>query len=609
MNFKDKKHRNPSGKSVLFKAIISKNTLKYFPSTSFHVIISLLEFMRGVKPMIGNKKLLPIGQDDFRIIRESEKESYYVDKTLMVKDFLDLGFYVTLITRPRRFGKTLNMTMMRDFFDIEQQSDEIFKDLAIMDTEYGKRINTRPVVFLSFKGCTGKTVEDVEAAVAEEIFSEYKKHSKYLSGVDQEDVAYRRFFQTFKILDCTDGEEKERSKKIQNNITFLTRSLVYLTEALHTFYQIRPIVLIDEYDAPIIEAHQLGFREAFTSFYASLLTNTLKGNPHVGQALLTGIQRVAKESIFSKLNNPVVCTVLSEQYAPYFGLTEKETSTLLEHYDLVLNDEVKAYYDGYSFAGIDIYNPWSILNYANEKILKPYWLKTSTNALIKESVLAANRLFHRKFEKLIECGEAKVNANLEASFAELPQMSTLWGLFVNAGYLTVTHVDYQLKSFTVRIPNEEIVDEFREIVCAHTRLPSELLNSMLSALTQGEIEEFFEIYEQLVLESTSYHDSKENAYHMLFLGMVIHLRDLYDITSNIESGHGRSDIILKSKRASHPHLVIEFKQGEDVEKLKHEALTQIKKNKYYTGLTGDILLIGLAHEKKRCELVHELLTV
>ena len=555
---------------------------------------------------------LAIGIDDFREIRE--QGYYYVDKTLMINDFLTNKNKVALITRPRRFGKTLNMTMIRDYFDIEQESEAIFKGLTIMETEYAKQINTAPVVFLSFKGCTGKTVEDLETAAAEEIRSEYVRHESVFEGIDKKDKRYSRYFKMLEILEDAQDESIEknnhkRNEHIQNNITFLARSLLYLTEALHTFYNIRPIVLIDEYDALIIEAHRRGFREDFTDFYASFLTNALKGNPHLGQALLTGIQRVAKESIFSKLNNPVVCTVLSKQYASYFGLTEEETSSLLDHYDLQLNDEVKAYYDGYCFAGIDIYNPWSILSYANEQILKPYWLKTSTNALITESVLEANHTFHREFEKLIEHGKAEVILNLEASFSELPRADTLWGLFVNAGYLTVIDVDYELGLFTVRVPNKEIVSEFKGIVSAHAKLSSDLLLRMLVALTKGEVDDFFEVYQQLVLESTSYHDSKENAYHMLFLGMVIHLRDLYNITSNIESGHGRSDIILSSKRPSHPHLIIEFKQGEDVEKLKHKALDQIKENKYYAGLAGDILLIGLAHHGKRCELVHEMLTV
>ena len=284
-------------------------------------------------------------------------------------------------------------------------------------------------------------------------------------------------------------------------------------------------------------------------------------------------------------------------------------SQILKHYDLDLNEEVKKRYNGYYFSGIDIYNPWSILSYANKKKLQNYWLKTSTNALVKESVLAADWDFHRTFERLIRDGEVEVTLNLEASFAELPRTDTLWGLFVNAGYLTVIHEDYELNSFVVRIPNEEIKTEFQEIVGAYTKLSSQLLKEMLIALTRGQMDDFMAIYEKLVIQSTSYHDAKENAYHMLMLGMLMNLRDLYKITSNIESGHGRSDIIMESKNAKRPHIVIEFKQGKDVQKLKHEALDQIRDKKYYTGLIGDVLCIGLAHDKHICQLVHETITV
>jgi len=554
------------------------------------------------------EKVLPVGKDDFREIRESKIDYYYVDKTLMIQDFIRFGSEVTLITRPRRFGKTLNMTMLRDFFDITGDSRQIFEGLEIMNTAYATEINSIPVVSLSLKECTGKTVEDLESSLAEEVFKEYKKYGKILANVDKEDTSYSRFFKVFEVLK-SDLKDEKRNQHIQDNLMYVERSLVYLTEALHTFYGVRPIVLIDEYDNPIIEAHQRGFRSDFTSFYGTFLTATLKGNPHLHQAMLTGIQRVAKESIFSKLNHLAVYTVLDEKYANCFGLTTDETSVLLNYYDLELNDAVKARYDGYVFGGIEIYNPWSILGYANEKVLKNYWLKTSTNALVKESVLAANNSFHRAFEKLIELGEVEVTLNLEASFAELPRTDTLWGLFVNAGYLTVTDVDYELNTFVVRIPNREIKTEFQEIVSAYTKLSSQLLKDMLLALTRGQMEEFMAIYEKLVLESTSYYDAKENAYHMLMLGMVMNLRELYDITSNIESGHGRSDLIMESKDVKRPHIVIEFKQGEDLEKLKYAALAQIKEQEYYAGLNGDVLCVGIAHHKKRCQLVHEQITM
>jgi len=543
------------------------------------------------------KKILPIGEDDFRLIRENQQATYYVDKSLLIRDFISYGNKVTLITRPRRFGKTLNMTMLRDFFDITADSRKIFEGLSIMETEYAEKINTVPVVSFSLKGCTGKTSESLQKAIAVKVLKEYVKYAIIFKDVDPENYSYSLYFRTL---------EKLKNEQIDED---LKNSLDYLVEALHAFYGVRPILLIDEYDDPIINAHQGGFREEFSDFYSTFLTMVLKGNPHLGQAMLTGIQRVAKESIFSKLNNIVVYNVLDDQYANYFGFTQDETSQLLQHYDLELNNDVKARYDGYLFGEIEIYNPWSILSYANKRKLQNYWLKTSTNALIKESVLEADHDFHRTFEKLIKNGEVEVTLNLEASFSELPRTDTLWGLFVNAGYLTVIHADYDLNTFVVRIPNQEIKTEFQEIVSAYIKLSSQLLKDMLLALTRSQMVEFMTIYEKLVLESTSYYDVKENAYQMLMLGMIMNLRDIYKITSNIESGHGRSDIRMESRDKKRPHIIIEFKQGEDVEKLKVEALAQIKQRKYYTGLVGEVLCIGLAHNKKECQLAHAQITV
>jgi len=377
-----------------------------------------------------SKLILPIGLDDFRKLREHELGCYYVDKSLMIKDFIQYGNFVTLITRPRRFGKTLNMTMIRDFFDITQDSHEIFAGLAIMDTPYVSKMNSAPVISLSLKGCTGNSVDKLQNSIANEVRKEYLKYQDILKDVDRTKFAYEIYFSTLESL---------KNKSIAE--TELKYSLAYLLEALYTFYGVNPILLIDEYDNPIIEAHQKGFRREFTSFYASFLTHALKGNPYLGQALLTGIQCVVKESIYSKLNNIIVYNVLDSHYSPYFGLTADETMKLLEYYHLELTEAVKKRYDGYLFGGIEMFNPWSILSYANEKVLKNYWLKTSTNALIKESVLEANKQFHRSFERLIKSGQVNVTLNLEASFAELPQNDTLWGLFVNAGYLTVTNAD------------------------------------------------------------------------------------------------------------------------------------------------------------------------
>ena len=557
------------------------------------------------------RKVLPIGKSDFRKIRESETDNYYVDKTLMIRDFIESDKEVSLITRPRRFGKTLNMTMIRDFFDITEESCSIFEGLDIMNTEYKTSMNSRPVVFLTLKGCTGENVSELVMSVAKVLLKSYLKYEKIFSTkVDAKSNDYFGFYRIFSMLkELAVEREFDAELEIKNlyrmDETLFKIGLQELLKAIYSFYKIRPILIIDEYDNPIIEAHQGEFRKKFTNIYGSFLTNALKDNPDLHQAILTGIQRVAKESIFSKLNNAVVYTVIDKKYASYFGLTTDETQTMLEYYDLSLNKDVTNHYDGYVFGGVEIYNPWSVLNYADKREIQNYWVQTSTNALIHESIEVAAYDFFYEFERLITGEVVNVGLNLSASFIELAETETLWGLFVNAGYLTVTEIDYILNDFLIRIPNKEIVTEFKRLVATYTKLSSQMMQRMFMALMKKQMDEFLKIYQQLVLESTSYYDNKENAYHMLFLGMVMNLRDIYEIHSNIEMGNGRTDIVMRSKSNERPHIVIEFKQGKNVDELKLDALAQIHEKQYYGGLTGQIMCLGVAHDKKRVGMIHE----
>jgi len=568
------------------------------------------------------KKVLPIGRDSFRDVRTGRKENYYVDKTLMIKEFLDYNNVVSLITRPRRFGKTLNMTMLRDFFDIEQDSVDIFAGLNIMETEYADQINTRPVIFLTLKNCSGSNIGEMCIALAKAIRNDYLKYNGIFSKkIDKDDDDYFAFYKTYEMLkevceEQTIDEAGVLQKIYKVDRTLLKSSLSELIKSVCAFYNKKPLLLIDEYDQPLIKAHEMGYREEFSkNVYAPFLGNALKGNDYLEQALLTGIQRIAKESIFSEVNNFVVYTVLDNDYATYFGLETDETRELLEYYDLELNEEVTSYYDGYSIADADVYNPWSIISYAHKKRLQSYWVNTSTNGLIKEAIPKANEGFHIDFERLILDKEVRVASNLETSFVELATPQTLWGLLISAGYLTVTKV-YRSGATRVRIPNEEVKKEFREIVSAYTRVQVNQLEDLFNALFDQEMEEFLRLYQALVYNYVSYHDVKdgeksnskylENSYHMLFLGMSISVSGLYEITSNLEAGHGRGDIMMKSLQPDlRPHIVVELKEGENVEKLKQVALDQIFAKKYYVKLEGRVLCIGLAHSMKECELVYQ----
>ena len=411
----------------------------------------------GVK--MSNQMSIPAGIDDFREARE--KSQYYIDKTLMIQDFLSYQDYVSLITRPRRFGKTMNMTMMRDFFDISQKSEDIFSGLAIMETEYASQLNSRPVIFLSFKGCSGANLEELKVSLAFAIKDEFIKFEKIMidsKKVDLESNDYYEFYHLCKTFNWLVAKEE---KDIRIADITIKRSLLVLTRVLRIFYDQKPLVLIDDYDQPIINATINGFLKAFSSnVYANFLGEALKGNNCIHQALLTGVQPVIDDSF----NNLSFHTVADDEYANCFGFTVDETERALADHGMILNEEVKSFYDGYCIGGYDIYNPWSIHKYLAVGNLAPYWADASISAPIGRIILTANHEFQEDFEELIRDGEIESFARLKTSFYDLETPSIiLWDLLVNFGYLTIESAlgggDY-----IVRIPNQEVKMELRKFL-------------------------------------------------------------------------------------------------------------------------------------------------
>lgn len=545
---------------------------------------------------MGVKRILPIGNDDFRKLRENG--SYYVDKTLMIKDFIEMKDEVTLIARPRRFGKTLNMTMLKEFFDIEKDSRDIFNGLAIMDTEYADQINSRPVIYFTFKNSKGTTVEELTAQLKLAMQEQYGYYEeKFRDKLNKNSFSTKKFYESYDLL------MNQKSTHI-----YLSGVLLDLTRVVYEFYHIRPILLIDEYDQPIMSSYEYGYHNQLGPFFANLYGSAMKGNSSLGQALITGVQRVAKESIFSQFNNARVYTVMHKQYASYFGLTVGETEKLLTDYGLILDENVRMKYDGYRFGGVEIYNPWSVLNYADIGSLDNYWINTSSNFLVKQALRTADKRFWEDFDQLASGKEISVWLTLETSYIERDSNYSLWGLLVNSGYLTaLKRIDSN--TAVVKIPNDEVMSEFQVLIAEISGVDGMDLQQMLSCLINKDMKRFFELYQDIVISCTSYMDAKENAYHMLFLGMCITLRGTYKVTSNIEAGFGRSDITLEALMPAHSHVIIEFKQGEDLERLREEALQQIIDNQYYTGLSGEVLCVGLAHDKKRCSMVHKIIQI
>ena len=536
------------------------------------------------------KKAIPIGVSDYERLRK--EDYYFVDKSMMIQEFLRRKSIVTLITRPRRFGKTINMSMMAEFFDVTKDAKEIFKDTAIMKSEHASAMNQYPTVFLSFANAKGSKRTIVQT-IQQVLLELYHKHQQVFADLDEyEQPILRQIKASLFALDKPD-------------LDGLEGALSFLMARLEKHHGRKVMVFIDEYDTPFIEAHVNGFYDEVRSGLSSLLHNALKASTSLQHAMLTGIQRVAKENIFSDLNNLVVCTVKDQEYAQYFGFTEAETKAVLEYYGLKLDEEVKAMYNGYRFGDEEIYNPWSVLNYASRRALEPYWVNTSSNKMIRKAMEGRDLTFARGYEKLIETGRLETLVRMETSFFEVSSTDSLWGLFVNAGYLTIERVISHLDGlYVLRIPDQEVQREFQELTACYLNVEDTQLGKLFIALKWNRKEEFIDNYRDMLLTLPSYHDLKdENSYHVLFLGMCAWLSNEYDIISNREEGKGRCDIILKAKKESLPSYVLEFKylKEADTERLEEsakEAVLQIKEKRYDAELQGRTILIGLAHAGK-----------
>ena len=537
-------------------------------------------------------KKIPIGTKSFS--RLVEGNYYFVDKTLMIKEFLDRGTDVTLITRPRRFGKTINMSMMAEFFDITKDSKKIFNGTKIMETPYAAEINQYPTIFISFADAK-RDKETVVSTIRTQIQNQWDKYDfvfENLKGFKK--TNYERLYEVL-------------ADNNKNNLKGIDDAISFLMERMEDYYGKEVMVFIDEYDTPFVEAHTGGFYDEVRGGLAGLLHNSLKTSTSLKYAMLTGIQRVAKENIFSDLNNLDVYTVIDNDYSEYFGFSIEETKELLEYYDLELDEEVKEMYDGYKMGDKEIYNPWSILNYARRKVLVPYWVNTSANTMLKQAIEKADYDFKKQYEKLIKNNYLETRVVLQTSFYEVANTPNLWGMFVSAGYLTVTKsIDALNDQDRVEIPNKEIRKEFINLTEYYLALQTGQLNDVVYNLLQEDRDEFFDSY-QNILMLPSYHDlNDENSYHMMMLGMCICLSNNYKVISNREEGKGRCDIIIQAKDEKKTSFVIEFKYFKEdkkdfekaLDKLSNEAIQQIKDRKYDYNLKGKVIYIGLAHHGK-----------
>lgn len=539
------------------------------------------------------RKAIPLGVVDYETLKN--QNYFFIDKSMMIYDFLMRKSTVTLITRPRRFGKTINISMMSSFFDITKDSKEIFKDTKIVETEYISEMNQYPTIFISFanaKNDKWNVVKEIKL----QLRKEYDRYAHL-------------FEQKMTVFEQNEYESLVQGLMTKNDgiLDNIIDALSFLMERLEKYYHKKVMVFIDEYDTPFIEAHVGEYYEELRGGLSSLLHNALKTSTSLHYAMMTGIQRVAKENIFSDLNNLVVCTVKDPEYSQYFGFTEEETKQTLEYYDLSLNDEVKSMYDGYHFGEHDIYNPWSILNYASRKVLEPYWVNTSSNTMIKKAISSSDEAFERGYEELIRNGKLETTVKMDTSFFEVNNTENLWGLLVNAGYLTLHKtISIQDSLYIIKIPNQEVQLEFRKLTAYHLKATETDLTVLFNSLKRCKKEDFEDRYRKILLTLPSYHDLKdENSYHMMSLGMCAWLSNEYEVISNREVGKGRCDIILKSKK-NQISYILEFKytndSSVDLKQLAKSAIDQINSRRYDSELSGTVIRIGLAHYQKNVEI-------
>ncbi len=521
-----------------------------------------------------------IGEIDFKTLRLNN--NYFIDKSLYIKDIIDNGSKVILVTRPRRFGKTLNMSMLRYYFDVrEENSKEIFEGLKIMneDEYYTSKMGYYPVVYVSLK--------DVESYSYEKMITDLQK------AISNIYIEHRYLLESNKIYE----EEKENIRKIlfqKGNETTLQNALKDLSIYLNRYYGKPVILLLDEYDVPLQAAYVKGYYGKAVEFLKSFYNTSFKDNICLEKAILTGVSRIAKESIFSGMNNFDVFTIMDNEFADDFGITSKEMEKVIADFNIEEDrEEIKKWYDGYKIGNVEgIYNPWSILNYLNKRELRPYWVNTSSNDLIKMTFKKSNAV-KEKMISLLNGEPVEVTIDLETIIVGIENREeNIWGLMLQTGYLKVIEtVNLEERLYKVALPNNEIKDLFRGMVrewFSH-QVEGEDLRSILNDLVNLKLEDFERKLKKLVIEMFSYFDVGENTaesfYHAFILGMLVGLKDSYYVKSNRESGYGRYDIMLEPKEKDKSSFIMEFKVVESMEekevkaKIK-EAKEQIKDKRY-----------------------------
>ena len=552
-----------------------------------------------------NKKATPVGVENFeRIIKDGY---YYVDKSLLIEKILENRTPVTLFTRPRRFGKTLNMSMLKYFFDVENKKEnrKLFENLKISNSKYMSEQGKYPVIFISLKDLKENSWEECLESLKDimyKVFNEYEFLKEKLNFVEK-----RQFD---KIWEMTGNEKNFKT------------SLLDLSKYLNKYYSKKVIVLIDEYDSPIINAFDKGYYNEAIEFFQVFYSSALKTNDSLKYGILTGITRIIKEGIFSGLNNLYVNTVLSKNYAEYFGLLESEVIEMLDYFNMKYKiEEVRSWYNGYLFGNEQVYNPWSIVNYLREKEIKSYWANVSGNTLLEnmldnagESVYADLKRFTdgQSVEKYISDGTT-IKSLLSSN-------DEIWQLFLYSGYLTKAEKQREIdvtsdytNVYNLKIPNREIRSYFGSLFLNRFFGTEVKTNTLIKALENGDIRKFEKTLGEIMINMLSHFDldsEMEKIYQVFMIGLVGFLMGRYEIISNNESGYGRYDLAMIPVRSNEKAYLMEFKISKTEKGMRaraEEALKQIDEKKYDTRLKArgikNILKIGIAFYGKSVKVV------
>ena len=547
------------------------------------------------------KKAVPVGIEDFKeLIQEGY---YYIDKTLLIDEMLMNKSKVTLFTRPRRFGKTLNMSMIKYFFDVKdkEENKKLFENLKVSNSEYMSEQGKYPVIFISLKDLKEDTWEECLESIKDimyKIFNEYNFLREKLNVVEK-----RQFD---KIWEITGNERNFKT------------SLLDLSNYLNKYYGEKVIILIDEYDASIINAFDKGYYNEAVNFFQTFYSSALKTNNSLKYGILTGITRIIKEGIFSGLNNLYVNTILSKDYSEYFGLLESEVIEMLEYFDMKYKiEEVREWYNGYIFGESKVYNPWSIVNYVREKKIKAYWANVSGNTLLENMLDHAGESVYDDLKRFTD-GESIEKYILDGTTIKslLNNDDEIWQLLLYSGYLTKDEKQKEIDVtseytdvYNLRIPNKEIRKYFGNMFLNRFFGTEVKTNILIKALENGDIKKFEKTLGEIMINMLSHFDldkEMEKIYQVFMIGLVGFLMGKYEIISNDESGYGRYDLAMIPIKSNEKAYLMEFKISKTkkgMEERAQKALKQMYDTKLKARGVKNILKIGVAFYGKEVKVV------